>query len=102
MPWTGRPTARTPLSEPAARPAVLVAPPAGRLGPAARHGRSRPPCGALVGPGPGLDLRPVLAVVPGVGPRRDPLVGHLLPDAGRRAPQPGDPVDHVHHQAEAV
>src|SRR6266498_4577016 len=53
---------------------------------------------ALVGPGPGPDVRVVLALQAGVRAAPDTLVGHVLAEERRARPQRGDPVDHVHHQ----
>jgi CRP-like cAMP-binding protein len=53
-------------------------------------------------PGPVSHLREVLALLAGVRAGLDALVGHQLADVAGRGGQPGDPVDHVHHQVVPV
>ena len=45
-----------------------------------------------------LILGVVLAVLPGVRPRREPPVDHLLADRARLAGQPGHPVDDINDE----
>src|SRR2546421_2428386 len=64
--------------------------------------RTRTRTGRLVRPGPVAHVRHVLAVIPRVLPVPQSLVHHVLPDVTGARPQPGNPVDDIHHQVEAV
>src|SRR5438067_2877763 len=57
---------------------------------------------ALIRPDPVADLRIVLAVLARVGARANPAIAHLLAQAAGTLGQPGNAVDHVHDEVEAV
>src|SRR5437763_4857215 len=57
---------------------------------------------ALIRPDPVADLRIVLALLARVGARANPAVAHLLPQPARALGEPGDAIDHVHYEVEAI